>query len=1101
VFLVGNSAFEPGSFLDNPADLKGSIMSLCGSRRIFVTLTAFTVVALSLSSTTMAQQVSYYDFDTPFASSQFSYACVNPVGTAASVTNPLFCLNDGTGQASDPSFLSDLYPAIVDPVTTDNPPVASTHVATQMTPSAPQQTSSLWFSVPQKVSNGFTAYFAFRITPTPNSFATADGLAFVIQNSAGGGTATASDGTSCTTTGAGPTIVGVAGPGGCLGFGGIDNSLALEFDTYQNGWDPNNNHIALQNCGAGLPNSPDHTGSCLVNLNVSGDLQAAITSQFGVTLADGNVHQVIVEYSGPTEATPNQLQVFIDPPFVEGTHTPVPGTVPSIIGVYDIAANLNLMNSGTVNDSAYVGFTSATGAAFEQHELLAWTFTPHTPSTQQQPLSPPGQPTTFPFGSHTFTVTYPVGSTTTGIDMIVTANTITPAFFTQLSVGRPYAGAQCQVYDETGGNCVVYSASCVTHGTTTVVACPQATDPNNLINLKSAYNNTVQPVTPGFLQGDPLYTQITSITGDGTTATVTCAGECSVTTGQTVTIGGTVVSGPPPSSFDGTVTVAAADPNAPGSFTFSSTVIGTATSGYLASNNVQNIFTSYVPQRIDGTTAGKTRNFSDFIVTSATPPVTTSLVIKALSISYGSGAQVTVTATSLGGTPTGDVSLSVDNGTPQTQTLANGIATFTLTGLAGGTHQLAVTYAAQGTFPAATATSTLTISPIAPTVTFTGAPATASFGSTFTVATTTNSSAVATIIASGSCTIAGTTVRMTSGIGVCSLTANWTADGSYLAATASQSTTASKAVSATTITADMPNPSSVGSSVALGFTVSGVSTPTGTFTIASSISGDPSCSGPLVAGAGSCALAFLTAGPRTLTVTYSGDSNFAGSVAIVVQNVNPASTIAISPSTLDFGTVYLGSVTLKTVTVTNTGGTTLTISEKILQIVGGGNSNEFVALTLCPSKLAAGKSCGIVIGFLAGPTYTPQTATLLITDSAVGSPQSVVLTANVINPVGSFRTSEVDFGNQKVGSISHASTTFTNTGSTPLKITNINISGSNASDFAQSNACPATLAPGSGCAINVQFTPSRTGSRTAKLTVADNARGGSQQIQLEGQGK
>ena len=70
----------------------------------------------------------------------------------------------------------------------------------------------------------------------------------------------------------------------------------------------------------------------------------------------------------------------------------------------DLTGYMNLQNSGSAIDSAYVGFTGASGGAVENQEILAWTFTPHTTSTQQQPISNPGTPTTFPFGAHTYAV-------------------------------------------------------------------------------------------------------------------------------------------------------------------------------------------------------------------------------------------------------------------------------------------------------------------------------------------------------------------------------------------------------------------------------------------------------------------------------------------------------------------------------------------------------------------------------------------------------------------------------------------------------------------------------------------------------------------------
>jgi CSLREA domain-containing protein len=80
-----------------------------------------------------------------------------------------------------------------------------------------------------------------------------------------------------------------------------------------------------------------------------------------------------------------------------------------------------------------------------------------------------------------------------------------------------------------------------------------------------------------------------------------------------------------------------------------------------------------------------------------------------------------------------------------------------------------------------------------PTVTFTGAPANAPYGATFMVAATTNASTTAVITASGSCSIASSSVTITASSGTCSLTATWAADNNYVAASATQSTIATKA--------------------------------------------------------------------------------------------------------------------------------------------------------------------------------------------------------------------------------------------------------------------------------------------------------------------
>jgi hypothetical protein len=96
--------------------------------------------------------------------------------------------------------------------------------------------------------------------------------------------------------------------------------------------------------------------------------------------------------------------------------------------------------------------------------------------------------------------------------------------------------------------------------------------------------------------------------------------------------------------------------------------------------------------------------------------------------------------------------------------------------------------------PAPTITETTIVDKaIAQTVTFTGAPRSATYLSTFAVATSSSAGITPTITASGPCTISGNTVTITIGIGTCSLNAYWPASGIYKAASAKQTTTAKKA--------------------------------------------------------------------------------------------------------------------------------------------------------------------------------------------------------------------------------------------------------------------------------------------------------------------
>ena len=89
------------------------------------------------------------------------------------------------------------------------------------------------------------------------------------------------------------------------------------------------------------------------------------------------------------------------------------------------------------------------------------------------------------------------------------------------------------------------------------------------------------------------------------------------------------------------------------------------------------------------------------------------------------------------------------------------------------------------------------------------------------------------------------------------------------------------------------------------------------------------------------------------------------------------------------------------------------------------------------------------------------------------------------------------FASQKVGTTSAAQVvTVSNPGPTALKIVSITLAG----DFVETNNCPARLAAGGNCTINVSFSPTATGRRTGTLSIKDGALTSVQQIALSGTG-
>ena len=130
------------------------------------------------------------------------------------------------------------------------------------------------------------------------------------------------------------------------------------------------------------------------------------------------------------------------------------------------------------------------------------------------------------------------------------------------------------------------------------------------------------------------------------------------------------------------------------------------------------------------------------------------------------------------------------------------------------------------------------------------------------------------------------------------------------------------------------------------------------------------------------------AGVSTGTVTITDSAN--NSPQTVSLTGNGQNPVALTPSTLSFGTVTVGTTSAaQTVTVTNNMKTTLTIAGISFT---GANPGDFAdPSTTCGATLAAAAKCTISVTFK--PTATgSRTAFLTLTDSAATSPQKVKVT-------------------------------------------------------------------------------------------------------------
>ncbi|MBL8700059.1 MAG: hypothetical protein JNK67_16895 [Alphaproteobacteria bacterium] len=199
--------------------------------------------------------------------------------------------------------------------------------ALRLTPDAPSSAGSAFLTKPFGMSSetSFRSSFSFRLDGTNGDGALgSDGFAFVVHRDPRGAAA-------------------LANGGGDLGYGRSDatsgslaaiaRSLAIEFDTHRNAFDPDGNHIAF-----------------LLDGDVTRHLAVYAP---GFSLNDGLEHFVWIEYDAATDF----LSLFL-------SDSDVRPDAPVLRQIVDL--------SSLWGPEAYFGFTAATGGGFNTHDILSW---------------------------------------------------------------------------------------------------------------------------------------------------------------------------------------------------------------------------------------------------------------------------------------------------------------------------------------------------------------------------------------------------------------------------------------------------------------------------------------------------------------------------------------------------------------------------------------------------------------------------------------------------------------------------------------------------------------------------------------------------------
>lgn len=248
--------------------------------------------------------------------------------TAAAVGSLLAALSiGGAGQATAQSFAYPDFSNTSGLTFVGSAGTASTSDGTtlRLTPNQTGQSGAAYSTTPTTLGANatFSTAFRFRLSD-PGGISPADGFTFVLSAASNG----------------------LGASGGGLGYEGVQNSVAIEFDTFNNGSGDNNSDNQVS-----------------VNVNGSVSSQIGAIAPYGVTLcgfaggagclSNGDIWSVLIGYNG------SQLNIQVQ----DGVLPPV-----NLISVpLDITAVL-----GT--NEAFVGFTASTGSGYENHDILNWSF-------------------------------------------------------------------------------------------------------------------------------------------------------------------------------------------------------------------------------------------------------------------------------------------------------------------------------------------------------------------------------------------------------------------------------------------------------------------------------------------------------------------------------------------------------------------------------------------------------------------------------------------------------------------------------------------------------------------------------------------------------
>ena len=209
---------------------------------------------------------------------------------------------------------------------------------------------------------------------------------------------------------------------------------------------------------------------------------------------------------------------------------------------------------------------------------------------------------------------------------------------------------------------------------------------------------------------------------------------------------------------------------------------------------------------------------------------------------------------------------------------------------------------------------------------------------------------------------------------------------------------------------------------------------------------------------------------------------------VTLSGTGVSPMLSANTFTINFGNVRTGTGKMDSVTITNTGTTSLNIS-------GVTSSNAVFTATPLLGAIAPGASQKFYI------TFSPivdglQAGLIIFTDDAAKPRDTIFVTGTGISPQFSSSVQSLDFGNVRIGTSRVMSVTVTNTGTDNLIITG----ATSTNGLFGVTPLTGTIAPGATQLFFISFSPLSNGTQSGTITFQHNAANATDMIAVTGTG-